>query len=115
MASLTLSGNGSINAIAAQIQHELQNSALSCTLVDAKSRSIGTAKICTMVFEKYYMRASNRASLTVVLAGEAGTNRIVADIIGSGGGQGPIFSMSWGSENSFVNDMADILKRLGFN
>lgn len=39
-----------------------------------------------LVFEKYYMRASNRASLTVMLT--QNEDMIYIDAIGSDGGQG---------------------------
>jgi len=40
------------------------------------------------------MRSSNRASLTVVVTGR--DNQVQVDAIGSGGGQGALFSFSWG-------------------
>ena len=65
-----------------------------------------------MVFEKYFMRASNRVSLTVVVSGSEG--EVQVDAIGSGGGQGAIFSFSWGAEESFAGTVQRILNENGF-
>jgi hypothetical protein len=65
-----------------------------------------------MVFEKYFMRASNRASLTVMVSGEGET--VCVDAIGSGGGQGAIFKFSWGAEEGFVGTVEKILAGCGF-
>ena len=112
MASLSLSGTGNADDIARIISHEMQNSALSCELVDMVTRSLDGMQVYVMVFEKYYMRASNRASLTVVVSGKNGN--VYVDAIGSGGGQGVIFKFSWGAEKSFIGDVEDILRRHGF-
>jgi hypothetical protein len=65
-----------------------------------------------MVFEKYFMRASNRASCTVVLTGQGARS---VDAIGSGGGQGALFSFSWGAEDSFVSTVSGSSMRLVFD
>ncbi len=111
MAEIKMEGNGDIIEIANHLANEIENSGLSCNLLSKISHSYSSCIICTMVFEKYFMRASNRVSLTVVLSGENG--KVYADIIGSGGGNGPIFKFSFGAEESFENDAVNILKRLG--
>ncbi|MGI6192699.1 MAG: DUF6054 family protein [Christensenellales bacterium] len=112
MASLSMTGAGSPDAIAELLAHEIQSSGLSCQLVDSIYRSAGPTGIYVMVFEKYYWRANNRASLTVVVSGEGDT--VYVDAIGSGGGQGPIFKFSWGAEEDFVGTVGEILSRYGF-
>ncbi len=65
-----------------------------------------------MVFEKYYMRSSNRASLTVALTSK--NDEIVVDAIGAGGGQGVFFRFSWGAEEDFVSSIENILSGRNF-
>lgn len=113
MASISMVGKGNAAEIAQVLMGEIQNSAMSCQLVDSISRMIGDISYYLMVFDKYYMRNSSRASLTVSVIG---TGDIVhVDAIGAGGGQGAIFNFSWGAEENFVNTVADILGGYGFN
>lgn len=112
MAMITLRGQGNFETIAQVILDSVQASGISCTLVDNVSRNVGTAKLTVMVFEKYYMRASNRASLTVVMTGEG--DQIIVDAIGAGGGQGAFFGFSWGAEEDFVGTVARALSDYGF-
>lgn len=112
MASLSMTGKGSAEQIAALLSKEVLSSGMSCELVDRIHRTVGDSEFYVMVFEKYYWRASNRASLTVAISG-AGES-VYVDAIGSGGGQGPIFKMSWGAEESFVDTVRKILAPYGF-
>jgi len=112
MSKLSMSGSGDIHTLANLICHELNESALSCELVDSVDRTVGDTRIMIMVFEKYYMRSSNYASLTVVICEENG--QISVDAIGSAGGQSPFLKMSWGAERDFVAAVENILLRQGF-
>jgi len=112
MASLSMTGLGNADHIAELLTQEILNSGISCELVDSIYRAAGSMGIYVMVFEKYYWRAGNRASLTVVVSGEG--ERVFVDAIGSGGGQGPIFKFSWGAEEDFVALVGDILAKYGF-
>lgn len=112
MAKLSMQGKGNGNDMANLIVTEMENSGMSTQLVDSITRKTGDVSQYIMIFEKYYMRSSNRASLTVVLT-EMDHNLMV-DAIGAGGGQGPIFKFSWGAEESFVSVIEEILRRENF-
>lgn len=112
MASLSMIGNGNASEIAQILSNEIQNSAMSCELVDSSSRVIGDMAYYLMVFDKYYMRNSSRASLTVSVIGYGGL--IYVDAIGAGGGQGALFNFSWGAEEDFVGTVEQILRGMGF-
>ncbi|MEA4946545.1 MAG: DUF6054 family protein [Oscillospiraceae bacterium] len=114
MAIRSFAGPGEVEAVAGRLSEEIQGSAMSCELVDSVRRgTAGGDTLYVMVFEKYYMRAGNRASLTVsVCAGPDG--HIHVDAIGAGGGQGPIFKFSWGAEEDFTDSVAAVLQPLGF-
>ena len=58
------------------------------------------------VYEKHYMRAGNRLTLTVVLDDLSGTTRV--HCIGGGGGEG-LFAFDWGAADSFSGVVANAL------
>lgn len=112
MARLSMVGKGSPAQIADLLLREIQSSDMSCELVDSVHRTTGDTAFYLMVFDKYYWRASNRASLTVAVSGAG--NTVFVDAIGAGGGQGAIFRFSWGAEESFVGVVERILRPHGF-
>ncbi|MEA4822679.1 MAG: DUF6054 family protein [Clostridiaceae bacterium] len=112
MATVTLSGPGRVSDIAGVVKSGIQNSGISCELIDTVSHGSGDFSVVVMVFEKYFWRASNRASLTVVVSGAG--DRVTVEAIGSGGGQGPLLRFSWGAEDSFAETVAEVLRPYGF-
>nr|MDD6335891.1 DUF6054 family protein [bacterium] len=112
MASMSMTGPGNVAQVAGQLKDVVLNSGISCELVGTVSRSQGGQGVQVMVFEKYYWRAGNRASLTLVVSGQG--NTVCVDAISSGGGQGPIFKFSWGAEKSFVGIVSRALRGMGF-
>ena len=113
MASVSIKGQGDIAEIAGLIEKGVLESGLSCELIDSVVRKVGEDTAILLVFEKYYMRASNRASLSVMLTQDEST--IFVDAVSSGGGQGAIFRFSWGAEESFVGIVPRILSDRGFS
>lgn len=63
----------------------------------------------TVIFEKYYMRASNRASLTVLIQNFSGVTEVTA--VPAGSSQGLFFSFDWGAGDSFVNKLIELLSK----
>ena len=53
------------------------------------------------VYDKYFMRNGNRASLSLTVAGHG--SDIFISAIGAGGGQGVIFNFSLGAEEELVD------------
>lgn len=100
------SGEQSINAAAAALKNEII-----AELVAESIRIVDNASVVLLSFEKYYMRNSSYASLTVMLTESNGQQ--TADIIGSGGGGG-IFNISWGANSDFADTAERILLRYGF-
>ena len=60
-----------------------------------------------LVFEKYFMRNSSRASLSVMIENLKGYTTVHAT--GSGGGQMTFFRFDWGASDSFENLVAKAL------
>lgn len=113
MAKISIQGKGEIDQISRLLVNEVQASGFSCELIDSSHRIIGQNNVILLVFEKYYMRASNRASLTVMLTQNG--DEIYVDAIGAGGGQGALFRFSWGAEESFISIIPRILSQRGFS
>ena len=111
MARAYYTGSLRISEVEAILRDELPNCGLSCELSDRAAHRIGDVEIVTLVFEKYFMRAGNYASLTVVISGHDG--QVGVDLIGAGGRQG-LLSFSWGTEDSFVSSAAKVLEKYGF-
>lgn len=61
-----------------------------------------------LVFEKYFMRTSSRASLSIIIENLSGPTRVYS--AGSGGGKSALFSFDWGAGDSFSNLVERSLK-----
>lgn len=64
-------------------------------------------QICTMVFDRYYLRTSSRASLTVILENFYGSNRVRCISAGSSEG---MFKFDWGAGKNFSKWAETILE-----
>ena len=64
--------------------------------------------IATLIFEKYYFRASNRAALIVLIDNTKGYTDIRS--ISTGSSQGMIFNFDWGAADDFAYSVKETLK-----
>ena len=112
MAKAYLRGSCGFREAEAFLRAEIPECGISCELSDQTSHRIGDAEVSVLVFEKYFMRAGNYASLTVVLSGRDGD--LGVDLIGAGARQGVLSLTSWGTEESFVASAEQVLRRHGF-
>ncbi|MBO0602089.1 hypothetical protein I2483_10475 [Sporosarcina sp. E16_3] len=60
-----------------------------------------------VVLEKYYMRSSNRASLTVTIDNLEGQTKVHA--VASGSSEGMFMRFDWGAGNNFANSVESAL------
>lgn len=72
------------------------------------NRGADGREVVLLVFEKYYMRNSSRASLSVVLENLNGQTWV--GYTGSGGGQGALLSFDWGTADDFAGLVAAALE-----
>ncbi|TCK98184.1 hypothetical protein EDC19_0602 [Natranaerovirga hydrolytica] len=61
-----------------------------------------------LVYEKYYMRNSSRAALTVTINNFNGYTQV--ESISAGSSQGLFFNIDWGAGEEFANSVKHILK-----
>lgn len=108
MSKLTMKGYGELSQVSSNLIGWMEGSGVSCQFVGGMYRKNNIM----LVFDKYYMRAGNRASLSIMLTKE--DDIIYADIVGAGGGQGVFFNFSWGAEGNFVDTARSLLNEMGF-
>lgn len=111
MAIIHLEGNYSLNQTLDIIHTEVPKLALSLEFVD-EGYTQGDNISYLIVYEKYFMRVKNRVSLSIMLSEVNERTQIVA--IGSGAGQGALFSFDWGSEEDFVVDFTRLMETYNF-
>lgn len=80
---------------------------ISGTLVDRYVRRLGEHEIHVVVLEKYYMRSSNRASLSVTIDNFDGQTKVHA--VASGGSEGVFMRFDWGAGTNFANSVESAL------
>jgi hypothetical protein len=94
---------------AANVVYEFVNNAGITTECVASYNNISQdgREVVFLVFEKYYMRNSSRASLSVVFENING--QTVVGYSGSGGGESAIFKFDWGAKDNFANLVMEAL------
>ncbi|MFS0782790.1 DUF6054 family protein [Bacillus sp. 1P06AnD] len=65
-------------------------------------------EITISVFERYFIRVSNRAALTVICNNQDGVTNV--KMITTGSSEGMVFHFDWGASKSYVNEAAQILE-----
>lgn len=101
---------GQFEAVVDQLHEDICNSGLTMNLVDESSFAIGDTKVAVRVYDKYFMRNGNRASLSLTVAGCG--DEIFVSAIGAGGGQGIIFNFSLGAEDDMVAIVEESINKL---
>ena len=92
------------------IEESLTDSGISTKLIDKHSVLTGyDRQVIVLVFEKYFMRNSSRASLTVAI--ENLNNSCNVHAVSSGGGQGAIFSFDWGAGDNLESYVGRALEQ----
>ncbi len=114
MAHRYFTGSGSAQGTAQIIIDGVQREGISNALVDSCVQEKNGVTVVLLVFERYYYRAQNRASLSVMIISDSEAN-VTIDAVGSGGGQGVFFSFSWGAEDNFVRILERVLINHGFS
>ena len=96
----TVTVNLTPNDTANLIQQYISNSGLSTQCIGTYGNISPEGRQAVMLgFEKYFMRNSSRASLSVMVENLSGPTRVCA--LGSGGGQNALFKFDWGASGDF--------------
>ncbi len=95
--------------LAEYLNSGIMSSALSVELVDSAVQRIGDVTVWLYMYDKFYMRNSSRAALSVQIIGNDNVANVTA--ISAGGGNGSFFSFSYGAEENFVRVVENLLDR----
>lgn len=110
MAKYEIKITGNFEEVVNHLQNDITNSGLTMELVDESNFNIGDMKIAVKVYDKYFMRNGNRASLSLTVVSKG--RDIFISAIGAGGGQGIIFNFSLGAEEEMVEVVQYSIKQL---
>jgi len=102
--------SGQFEEVVSRLQNDILNGGISMNLVDESNSTSGDTKIAVRVYDKYFMRNGNRASLSLTVVGHG--SDIFISAIGAGGGQGIIFNFSLGAEDSMVSIVQESIERM---
>jgi hypothetical protein len=91
---------GQFDHVLDHLRNDISNSGMSTRLVDESYHSSGNTQIAVLVYDKYFMRNGNRASLSLTVVGYG--REVFISAIGSGGGQGIFLNFSLGAEDNLV-------------
>lgn len=112
MAKYEISVEGNFEEILAQLENDIINSGLSMQLVDESNYQNAGTKIAVRVYDKYFMRNGNRASLNVTVVSSG--SEVFISAIGSGGGSGILFNFSLGAESDLIAVVEQSISRMGY-
>lgn len=112
MASARFKSNVSVFQTCATIKNEVNNLGFTVELVGESKMVSDDFHVFMFVYEKFYYRASNRASLSILVGGNANESKV--ECVSSGAGQGLLFRFSWGADKNFVNGLRRILLSKGY-
>lgn len=101
---------GDFNQILTNLNKDIIQSGLS-NLVDESNYENAGIKIAVRVYDKYFLRNGNRASLSITMVDDG--SEIFISAIGAGGGSGIIFNFSYGAESNLTEIVARCISKMG--
>lgn len=95
---------------AARVQEGLSGGLAGVELLDHYTRRAPDGKeVVVRLFERYYMRSSNRATLTMVADNLDGDGTTRVRFSAGGGGSSVLWRFDWGAGGSFAKDAENTL------
>ncbi len=90
----------SVEEAARRVIQEVTQGSLTAQLVEQYTAAgANGTQVCTLVFEKYYLRTGNTCALSVTLENLSGTTAVFA--VGAGARQGAFSLFDWGASQDF--------------
>jgi len=102
----------SLPNLVSKLESAILHSGISMRVVEESVYVSHPLKVTTKVYDKYFMRNSSRASLSLTIIEDGRTTHVIA--IGAGGSQGVIFNFSWGAESELVREVQAQLEKMGY-
>lgn len=101
---------GQFEEIVNRLCDDIKDSSISMNLVDESNYAVGNTKIAVRVYDKYFMRNGNRASLSLTVVGNG--NDVFISAIGAGGERGIFLNTSLGAEEEMVEIVGDSIEQM---
>lgn len=101
---------GQFEEVVNHLENDISNSGMTMNLIDESNYTVGDTKIAVRVYDKYFARNGNRASLSLTIVGHG--NNIFISAIGAGGGKGILFNFSLGAEDDMVAIVENSIERM---
>ncbi len=93
------------------VRDKLAGGIVSAELLDSYNRRTADGKeVIVRLFERYYMRSSNRATLTLVADNLDGNGTTRVRLSAGGGGNSLFWRFDWGAGESFAQEAANALE-----
>ncbi|MCL2559583.1 MAG: DUF6054 family protein [Turicibacter sp.] len=103
-------GKGDVAEISKYLTEGLEG--LHTSSVYKNVSKIGDEDVVLQIFERYYHRNKERASLTVLISGKDDEVRV--EVAASGGGGGMLFRISLGAHDDFASRAGELLQARDF-
>jgi len=84
-----------------------------CKPIGDVSRNYGELNMNVLVFERYYQRVTNKATLSLVVTGNKHTT--IVDAIATTPGEGSMINFSWGTQEDFICVVLELLQKAGLS
>ena len=101
--------NKNFDKLLRKLENEIPDSSWSADLEAGSDFKEGDARCSVRVFERYSMMGGNRLSLTLTLFGDS---PIRLSAITAGGSQAVFFKVNTLGEESFLNDVKNLLEEI---
>ena len=110
MAKYEKTVSGQFEDVLHHLENDIGSSGITMNIVDESNYIYGDTNVAVRVYDKYFMRNGNRASLSLTVVGNG--SDIFISAIGSGGGQGILFNFSLGAESDMVAVVKKSVERM---
>jgi hypothetical protein len=95
-----------------ELEEDILHSGISMRVVEESVYVSPPLRVITKVYDKYFMRNSSRASLSLTIIEDGRNTHVIA--MAAGGSQGVIFNFSWGAESELVDTVRKTLENKGY-
>lgn len=111
MAHFTKTITADYNEILNMLDITIRNFGVSVKLVAENAVTVEKVEVTTRVYEKFFLRSSSYASISLTVIGNQ--EEVIISAIGAAGGEG-LLNISWGAEKNFVTRLEKALIDQGF-
>lgn len=110
MAKYEIKLQGDLRQIVSKLDEGLTESSRSTSFVEESTITVNGVTVLTRVYDKYFIRASGRVSLTLTLV-DSGEGTVYLSAISAAGIGSSLFNLFYNSEDAFIHELEKIINR----